>query len=101
MNPIIKFFTPEPILDQIISCRFSITSYKIYFCGNPRAMNAFRKRLGKLLERKIKTCQYVTDLPGAPDGENVAIQFETSFENQKSAIETIAPMIDSDGKWRP
>jgi hypothetical protein len=37
---------------------------------------------------------------GPPDGEYVVIQFETSFENKKSAIETVTPMLDQDGKWR-
>ena len=64
------------------------------------SMNGFRKPLGKLLERKIKNSQYMTTLPGAPDGEYVVIQFETSFENKKSSIETITPMLDKDGKWR-
>ena len=58
------------------------------------SMNAFRKPLGKLLERKIKNSQYMTTLPGVPDGEYVVIQFETSFENKKSSIETITPMLD-------
>lgn len=64
------------------------------------SMNGFRKPLGKLIERKIKNSQYLTTLPGAPDGKYVVIQFETSFENKKSSIETITPMLDKDGKWR-
>lgn len=64
------------------------------------SMNAFRKPLGNLLDRKIKNSQYTKALPGAPDGEYVVIQFETSFENKKSSIETITPMLDKDGKWR-
>jgi hypothetical protein len=27
-------------------------------------------------------------------------QFETSFENKKSAVETVIPMMDGDGRWR-
>lgn len=65
-----------------------------------QSMQAFRKPLGKLISRKIKTKAYKTALPGAPDGEYVVIQFETSFENKKKAIETITPMMDKDGKWR-
>lgn len=42
----------------------------------------------------------MTQLPGAPDGEYAVIQFETSFANKKSAIETVTPMKDPDGKWR-
>jgi hypothetical protein len=64
------------------------------------SMQATRKPLGKLISRKVQTKTYKTSLPGAPDGEYVVIQFETSFENKKNAIETITPMLDKDGKWR-
>lgn len=64
------------------------------------SMNAFRKPLGKLIERKIINRQFTTSLPGAPDGEYVVIQFGTEFENKKESTETITPMLDSDGKWR-
>ncbi|MEW6584469.1 MAG: DUF4019 domain-containing protein, partial [Nitrospirota bacterium] len=47
----------------------------------------------------VKSKKYATSLPGAPDGEYVVIEFETSFENKKSAVETVTPMMDS-GKWR-
>ena len=65
-----------------------------------RSLQAVRKPLGKLLARKLKTKNYTTSLPGAPDGEYVVILFETSFENKKAAIETVTPMKDKDGKWR-
>jgi len=64
------------------------------------SMEAFRKPLGKLMSRKLKSKQHTTSLPGAPDGQYVVIQYETSFENKKSAIETITPMLDKDGTWR-
>jgi len=63
-------------------------------------LQAFRKPLGKLISRKLISTQYATSLPGAPDGEYVVIQYETSFENKKSAIEQVTPMLDKDGKWR-
>ena len=62
-------------------------------------LNAYRKPLGKVLSRNVKTEDYETSLPGAPDGEYVVIQFKTSFENKKEAIETVTPMADKDGKW--
>ena len=65
-----------------------------------QTLQAVRKPLGKLLSRKVKSSMYETSLPGAPDGEYVVIQFETSFENKKLAIETITPMLDKDGNWR-
>jgi len=65
-----------------------------------QSLQAVRKPLGKLVTRKIKTKTYKTSLPGAPDGEYVVIQFQTSFENKKEAVETVTPMMDKDGKWR-
>ena len=65
-----------------------------------QAVQAVRKPLGKLISRKVKSASYKTSLPGAPDGQYVVIEFETSFENKKSAIETVTPMMDKDGKWR-
>ena len=63
-------------------------------------LQAVRKPLGKVISREVKSKSYQTSLPGAPDGEYVVIQFETSFENKKSAVETVTPMTDKDGKWR-
>jgi hypothetical protein len=63
-------------------------------------LQAARQPLGKLVSRKVKSTQYAESLPGAPDGEYVVIQYETSFEKKKSAIETVTPMLDPDGDWR-
>ena len=65
-----------------------------------QSLQTVRKPLGKSISRQVKTKTYKTSLPGAPDGEYVVIQFETSFENKKSAIETVTPMMDKDGMWR-
>ena len=59
-----------------------------------------RAPLGKMLSRKFKSAQYTKMLPGAPDGEYVVIQYDTTFEHKQSAVETIIPMLDKDGKWR-
>jgi len=59
-----------------------------------------RDPLGKVLSRKLKSATYTKTLPGAPDGEYVVIQYDTSFEHKQSAVETITPMLDKDGKWR-
>ena len=63
-------------------------------------MQAFRQPLGKMTSRKLKSAKYTKTLPGAPDGEYVVIQYQTSFAKKKSAVETITPMLDSDGKWK-
>jgi hypothetical protein len=63
-------------------------------------MNASRTPLGKTLSRKLKAARYTTTLPGAPDGQYVVIQYDTSFANKRSAVETVTPMLDQDGQWR-
>ena len=65
-----------------------------------QAMQSMRKPLGKLVSRQVKSKTYSTSLPGAPDGEYVVIQFETSFEKKKSAVETVTPMMQKSGQWR-
>jgi hypothetical protein len=62
-------------------------------------MNAGRKPFGNLVSRKVKSTHYATSMPGAPDGEYVVIQYQTSFENKKSAVETVTPMKETDGTW--
>ena len=64
------------------------------------AMHASREPLGKVLSRKLKSATYTKTLPGVPDGEYVVIQYDSSFEHKQSAVETVTPMLDNDGKWR-
>jgi len=63
-------------------------------------LTAVRNPLGRRVSRELSSKTYMQSLPGAPDGEYVVIQFKTAFENKKSAIETVTPMLDSDGEWR-
>ena len=65
-----------------------------------QGMQAGRKPLGKIVSRKVKTTSFMTSVPGAPDGEYVVIEFETSFEKKAKAIEMVTPMMEKDGKWR-
>jgi hypothetical protein len=65
-----------------------------------RSLQGVRQPLGKLVSRELKATRYTTSAPGAPDGQYVIIQYDTSFENKKSAVETVTPMLDNDGKWR-
>jgi len=64
------------------------------------SIRPLRESLGKVVTRTLKAQQYTTAMPGAPDGEYLVIQFETSFENKEFAIETVTPMVDEDGVWR-
>ena len=65
-----------------------------------KTIHAVRGPLGKLLSRRLRSAEFTTTLPGAPDGQYVVIQYETVFEKKKAAIETITPMLENDGKWR-
>ena len=65
-----------------------------------QVMQGMRKPLGKLTSRELKTAVYKTSLPGAPDGEYVVMQFDSSFANKKSAIETVTAALDKDGEWK-
>lgn len=65
-----------------------------------KQISGVRPQFGNVVKRTIKSAEYMTQLPGAPDGEYVVIQYETSFEKKKSSIETVTPMFEKDGKWR-
>ncbi len=64
------------------------------------SLRQVREPLGKTVSREVSNYQYLTNLPGAPKGEYVVIQFKTSFEEKPDSAETITPMLDSDGQWR-
>lgn len=64
------------------------------------ALNGYRKPFGKVLSRELRFKESRQTMPGAPDGKYVLIQFLASFEHKKQALETVTPMLDSDGKWR-
>lgn len=61
---------------------------------------AVRPPLGKLVSRKVKRRQYSRTLPGDPDGDYVVIQYDSSLESRREAVETVTPMLDPDGVWR-
>jgi len=65
-----------------------------------QTVGGVRKPLGSVVSRKVKSRTYAQELPGAPDGQYVVIQFDTVFANKASAVETVTPMLDSDGTWR-
>lgn len=56
--------------------------------------------LGKVESRAVRSSEYSTTMPGAPDGEYVVVQFDTTFENKQTALESVVMMKQSDGSWR-
>jgi citrate lyase subunit beta/citryl-CoA lyase len=65
-----------------------------------QSFTAARSALGAVVRRSIRSVKSATVLPGAPDGEYVVFEFDTSFEHKRSAKETVTPMRDTDGQWR-
>lgn len=64
------------------------------------SLQSVRAPLGAVRSRNLKTATYTTDLPHAAKGEYVLLQYQTSFANLKSAIETVAPMKEVDGSFK-
>ncbi|HEU5396498.1 MAG TPA: DUF4019 domain-containing protein, partial [Verrucomicrobiae bacterium] len=64
------------------------------------SMNAYRQPLGAVISRKPVSAEPATDLPGAPDGQYVVMQFSTVFANKKSAVETVTFVREKDGQWK-
>ena len=64
------------------------------------SLNGVRKPLGKLISRTLRSAKRAKSLPGAPDGDYVVMQFDTSFANKKTAVETVSFMQDKDAGWK-
>ncbi|WP_312183851.1 DUF4019 domain-containing protein [Massilia timonae] len=64
------------------------------------ALKQARQPLGMVKSRKIASSELKHSRPGAQDGEYVLIQYDTQFEHQTRAVETVVPMRDKDGNWK-
>jgi hypothetical protein len=65
-----------------------------------KAVAVARSSVGELEKRVLVSASYTEELPGAPRGQYVVIQYETQFSRKQTAVETITPMKDPDGTWR-
>ena len=65
-----------------------------------KALAAIDSALGKVARRELGSTQLLSSMPSAPDGQYVVLRYEAERERKKSAIETVIPMLDVDGKWR-
>ena len=63
-------------------------------------LEKYHQPLGKNKSRKFVSAERRTNLPGVPDGDYVVVTYQSSFENKKSAIETVTPMLEKNGSWR-
>jgi hypothetical protein len=63
------------------------------------AMEGGRKPLGDLVKRYLKSADYRTSLPGAPDGQYFVIQFNASFSGKAEAVETVTAVREGND-WK-
>lgn len=59
-----------------------------------------RNPLGAVHGRKLRSANYARNLPNAPEGEYVVIEYATAFANRPQSMETVTPMKQPDGKWK-
>ena len=64
-----------------------------------QSLESIREPLGAMQGRKLISAKHTTNVTGAPAGQYVVIQYETSFENKPKVIETVTPMLDG-SQWR-
>jgi serine/threonine protein kinase len=64
------------------------------------ALTSVRKPLSEIKSRKLHSAKSVKSLPGAPDGEYVVMQFNTSFAAKEKAVETVTFLKDPNGTWK-
>ena len=63
-------------------------------------MRTLRAPLGALQERSLIGARFVRDLPDAPPGEYMVVQYSSRYEHFPAVLETIVPMRGDDGVWR-
>lgn len=62
-------------------------------------MTMVLKPLGGIKNREVKDILYSTQMEALPDGEYVLVQYNSSFENKKKAVETLSLMKENN-KWK-
>lgn len=63
------------------------------------AIGNARSQVDPLGERTRTDARYTTELPGAPAGEYVVLQFRTEASGDRTVGETVVPMKE-DGAWK-
>jgi hypothetical protein len=63
-------------------------------------LTTVRKPLGELKSRDLKEARFIKSLPGLPDQSGALLQYESSYKNRESVIETFGMILEKDGTWR-
>ncbi len=64
------------------------------------AVRAVREPVGALQSRTESSAQATPSLPGVPDGTYLVLTYRSSFANKAFAVETIAAVLEADGRWK-
>jgi len=68
--------------------------------GWEAALRAVRAPLGRCLSRALRSSTVVEGPAGDLRGPYVVLRFESVFEGEDSATETVTPVRGADGRWR-
>lgn len=63
-------------------------------------LTAVRKPLGEVKSRDLKEAKFIKSLTGIPDQSGALLQYESSYNNRESVIETFGMILEKDGTWR-
>jgi Protein of unknown function (DUF4019) len=64
------------------------------------SLRSVRPPLGALIERTMMSTQFMKNIPGAPDGDYVVLEFRSTFAHKTDSRETITLEHEADGAWR-
>jgi hypothetical protein len=65
-----------------------------------QVLQSRRNNLGGVISRKFKDRIYKTAIPGEPEGQYIVVQYETSFQLNKSATEEVSAILEKNGRWK-
>jgi hypothetical protein len=65
-----------------------------------KKLTAARGPLGNVEKRLLTSATHATRVAGAPEGDYEVVRFQTEFEHEASAIETVTTVRQPDGSWR-
>ena len=63
-------------------------------------LTAARGSVGALTGRRLAVATEARDLPGAPPGRYVVLQYHAIYGGRQAAVETLTLVEEADGVWR-
>ena len=65
-----------------------------------QGLGRFRGRVGTLKSRVLRSVAEMAVPPGAPEGQFVAVDFDSSFSRRAGSVEIVQAVLEPDGHWR-